>query len=100
VKLLWSAPSAMMDLITLARKVAKVEECAEAGEEANEKWNHGPGFMGTGVHPGARLNCLNLLPHGIMATHSRSAKTTMAIFPVAFPNESPYTHLGNQQEPQ
>jgi len=29
-----------------------------------ESW---AGIDSIGVHPGARLNCLNLLPHGIMA---------------------------------
>ena len=28
-----------------AEVVAGTEESAEAGEEANEKWNHGPGFI-------------------------------------------------------
>jgi hypothetical protein len=28
-----------------AEVVAGMEECAEAGEEANEKWNHGLGFI-------------------------------------------------------
>jgi hypothetical protein len=31
-----------------------------------ESW---AGIDSIGVHPGARVNCLNLLPHGIMATH-------------------------------
>jgi len=31
-----------------AEVVAGTEESAEAGEEADEKWNHGPGFIAQG----------------------------------------------------
>ena len=53
-----------------AEVVAGTEEGAEAGEEADEKWNHGPGFIAHGSIPAPALNCLNLLPHGVMATHN------------------------------
>jgi hypothetical protein len=36
-----------------------------------ESW---AGIYSIGVHPGAGLNCLNLRPHGIMATHRQALK--------------------------
>jgi hypothetical protein len=59
-----------------AEAVAGTEESAEANEEADKKWNHELGCIE--VHPGARVNCLNFLPHGVNGdTHwSQSADGT------------------------
>jgi len=38
-----------------AEVAARTEEAAEAGEEADEKWNHGPGFIAEGSVPAPAL---------------------------------------------
>ncbi len=51
-----------------AETVAGTQEGGNEGKSADEKWNHSPGSIAQGLRPGVHVNCLNLLPHRVLAT--------------------------------